>query len=85
MIDGSAWEIPKRDPDSDASAHAHISDVSPSSKARASFIFTHYLKLVGMDMERMIEIHHHPPSVNNFPFLYGSDFDNGVGPFRVER
>ena len=85
MIDGLSREISKRDPDSHASAHAHISNVSPSPKARASVIFAYYLKLVGMDMERMIEIHHHPASVNNFPFFDGSDFDGGVGPFPVER
>ena len=84
MIDGPAREIPKRDPHSHASAHGHISDVSPSPKARAPAVFAYDLKRIGVDMERVIEIHHHPASVNNLPFLDGSDFDDGVGPFRVE-
>ena len=84
MIDSPAREVSKPDPDTHAFVHRYIDDVSPSPEAWAPVIFANDLERIGVDVERVIKIHHHPASVNNLPFLDGSDFDDGVGPFRVE-
>ena len=86
MVDGPAREIPERDSDSHAFAHWYIDDVSPSPEAWAPFIFADDLERIGVDVERMIEIHHHhSTSVNDLPLLDGSDPDSSVDPFRVKR
>ena len=41
MIDGTAREILKRDPNPHTFAHGHVDDVSPSPEARALIIFAY--------------------------------------------
>lgn len=81
MIDSPAREVLKRDPDSHASTHRYIDHVSPSPKAWASAIFAHDLERVGVDMKWVIEIHHHPASVNDLPLLDGSNLGDSIDPF----
>jgi hypothetical protein len=86
MIDGSAGEVLKRDPNPHTFTHGHIEDISPSREARLPIIFAHDLERVGVDMKRVIEIHHHhSASVNDLPLLDGSNLDVCVSSFRVER
>jgi hypothetical protein len=54
-------------------------------KACALTIFFYDLERVGVDMKRVIEIHHHPASVNDLPLLDGSDLGDGIDPFRIKR
>jgi hypothetical protein len=56
MIDGSAREILKRDPNPHTFAYGHIDDVSPSREARLPIIFAYDLERVGVDMKRVIEV-----------------------------
>jgi hypothetical protein len=65
MIDGSAREILEWDPNPDTFAHRHIDDISPSQEARLPTIFAHDLERVGVDMKRVIKIHHHHSAAVN--------------------
>src|SRR6516165_6416893 len=85
MVDGPAREILKRDSHAHTSAHGHIDGVFPSLEGRAFTILIQHLKRVGVNVEGVIERHHHAASVDDLPLLDGPEFDDGISPFRVER
>ena len=85
MVDGPAREILKLDPHPHTFAHGHIDGVFPSLEGRAFTILAQHLKRVGMNVEGVIERHHHPTPVDNLPLLDGTELDDGVSPFRIER